>query len=51
MVYVPKLNHFMLNTLKNDSTDYVNECASNYYGITVIVDTTLPTNDIFFWKK
>ena len=51
IVYVPKLNHFMLGSLKNDSTYYVNECVSNYYGITVIVDTTLPTNDIFYWKK
>ena len=42
----------MLSALKNDSTHYVNECVSDYYGITVIVDTTLlANNNIFYWRK
>ena len=51
IVYVPKLNHFMGSSITNDSTDWVNECVSGYYGITVIVDDTLPANDIFYWRK
>ena len=51
IVYVPKLNHFSPSGLTNDSSDWVNECVSGYYGITVIVDDTLPANDIFYWRK
>ena len=51
IVYVPKLNHFMPSGITNDSTDWVNECVSGYYGITVIVDNTLAANDIFHWRK
>ena len=51
IVYVPKLNHFMGPSITNDSTDWVNECVSGYYGITVIVDDTIPANDIFYWRK
>ena len=51
IVYVPKLNHFFQSGITNDSTDWVNECVSGYYGITVIVDDLLPANDIFYWRK
>ena len=41
----------MPSGITNDSTDWVNQCVSGYYGITVIVDDTLPANDIFYWRK
>ncbi len=36
-VTVPEINHFIGGSiLKNDSTHWINECVSNYYGITVV---------------
>ena len=38
--------------LKADSTDWVNECVSEYYGLTVVVDPMLPPlNNVFSLKQ